>query len=73
MLPRPTSETVEILRRTLEQMERDPRFDAESMTELRRIVVNRIAELEANRELEPAMASCASPAIAGSKVSAGSK
>ncbi len=56
MLSRPALETIEILRRTLEQMERDPHFDAESMAELRRIVLNRIAELEADRVLEPAAA-----------------
>ncbi len=56
MLSRPALETIETLRRTLEQMEGDPHFDAESMAELRRIIVNRIAELEADRVLEPAAA-----------------
>ena len=67
MLPRPAMETIEILRRTLEQMESDPRFDAESMAELRRIVVNRIAELEADRVLEPAAAQGASAVLVGGK------
>jgi hypothetical protein len=68
MLARPALETIETLRRTLEQMERDPRFDTESMAELRRIVVNRIAELEAERVLEPAAATCSSDTFAGGEV-----
>ncbi len=69
MLPRPALETIEILRRTLEQMERDPRFEAESMAELRRIVVNRIAELEADRVPQAAIARASSTVVADDEVS----
>jgi hypothetical protein len=48
MIPRPASETIAILRRTLEQIEKDldPLLDAVSFNELKRIVLSRIAELE---------------------------
>ena len=68
MLPRPALETIEILRRVLEQMERDPRFDAESMAELRRILVNRIAELEADRVPQGAPAGASSTVVADDEV-----
>ena len=48
MVPRPASETIAILRRTLEHIEKDvdPLLDAAPFNELKRIVLSRIAELE---------------------------
>lgn len=53
MTPRPASETVETLRRTLQTMERDPVFDAESLAVLKRIILSRIAQLEMDTVSEP--------------------
>lgn len=52
MLQRPHPETIEILRRTLLEVEQklDPITDVASIAELKRIVLQRIAELE----IEPA-------------------
>ena len=51
---RPATETIEILRRTLLEIERDidPVADSASLVELKRIVLRRIAELEAKRAHE---------------------
>ena len=48
MSPRPVLDTIEILRRTLMEVERDldPVADASALAGLKRIVMNRIAELE---------------------------
>jgi len=48
MVSRPASETIAILRRTLEQIEKDldPLLDASPFNELKRIILTRIAELE---------------------------
>ncbi len=49
MGPRPTESTIEALRLTIHQIEQttDPGVDPESVAELKRILLNRIAELEA--------------------------
>jgi hypothetical protein len=49
MTLRPAAETIAVLRRTLEQIakELDPVSDAAALDELERIVLHRIAELEA--------------------------
>jgi hypothetical protein len=46
---RPTENTIEALRLTIQQIEQttDPSVDAQSVAELKRILLNRIAELEA--------------------------
>jgi hypothetical protein len=56
MVPRPASETIAILRRTLEQIEKDldPLLDAASFNELKRIVLSRIAELELSESIQTA-------------------
>jgi hypothetical protein len=48
MGPRPACETIAILRRTLEQVEKDfdPLLDALPLNELKRTILRRIAELE---------------------------
>jgi hypothetical protein len=48
MVPRPKKDTLESLRVTLQQLEQtaDPACDAESMAQLKRILMNRIADLE---------------------------
>ena len=48
MLSRPSSESIEVLRRTLLEVEEklSPVSDTASVAELRRIVLKRIAELE---------------------------
>lgn len=48
MSPRPVLDTIELLRRTLMEVERDldPVSDAAALAALKRIVMNRIAELE---------------------------
>ncbi len=48
MSPRPVLDTIELLRRTLMEVERDldPVTDAPALAALKRIVMNRIAELE---------------------------
>jgi len=59
MLSRPSAETIEVLRRTLLQVEQqlDPVFDAASIAELKRIVLQRIAELEIEQARELQIAS----------------
>jgi hypothetical protein len=56
MVPRPASETIAILRRTLEQIEKDldPLLDVVCFNELKRIVLSRIAELELPKSIETA-------------------
>jgi len=48
MVPHSTLETIAILRRTLEEIEKDldPALDASSFNDLKQIVLRRIAELE---------------------------
>jgi hypothetical protein len=48
MVPRPTTETIETLRRTLKQFEQTEGAtnDPVDMTEMRRILLQRVAELE---------------------------
>ena len=48
MAPRPKKDTLESLRVTLQQLEQtaDPARDADSMAQLKRVLVNRIADLE---------------------------
>ena len=48
MVPRPKKDTLESLRVTLQQLEQtaDPARDAESMAQLKRVLMNRIADLE---------------------------
>lgn len=54
MGPRPVSDTIAILHRTLEEIERDldPVSDGMALSELKRIVLNRIAELELESALQ---------------------
>ena len=54
MNPRPTRETIESLRITLHKLEQtaDREHDEQSMADLKRIVLNRIAELEMSVSLE---------------------
>ena len=54
MLTRPSFDTLVNLRQTLMQLENqlDPSVDAVSIAELKRIVVQRIAELEAENAME---------------------
>jgi hypothetical protein len=56
MVPRPAFETIAILRRTLEQIEKDldPLLDAASFNELKRIVLSRIVELELPENIQAA-------------------
>jgi hypothetical protein len=51
---RPPSETVESLRTTLQKLEQENPPDDESLTELKRILLARIAELELVQALEAA-------------------
>lgn len=55
MGPRPTESTIEALRLTIHQIEQttDPSVDAVSVAELKRILLNRIAELEADQAPAP--------------------
>jgi len=48
MVPRPKKDTLESLRVTLQQLEQtaDPARDADSMAQLKRVLMNRIADLE---------------------------
>jgi hypothetical protein len=64
MPQRPSTETIEVLFRTLLEVEQqlDPVSDAASIAELKRIVLQRIAVLEIERAREPQIASlCDSP------------
>ena len=56
MVHRPAFETIAILRRTLEQIERDfdPVLDAGPLNELKRIILRRIAELELPESIQTA-------------------
>jgi hypothetical protein len=55
MTVRPTRETLESLRITLQKMEQftDSESDANDVTELKRLLLNRIAELETLEALQP--------------------
>jgi hypothetical protein len=57
MNPRPLPNTLESLRTTLHKLEQtsDPDQDEASMTELKRVLVNRIADLELSQALSPAV------------------
>ena len=54
MPPRPVTETIAILQRTLDEIERDldPVSDGMALGELKRIILNRIAELELESVLQ---------------------
>jgi hypothetical protein len=56
MTARPSKETLESLRVTLQRLEQtiDPSADAQSLADLKRILLGRIAELEALNALLPA-------------------
>ncbi len=58
MTARPTQETLESLRVTLQKLEQttDLASDGHDVIELKRILLNRIAELEALNALQPASA-----------------
>jgi len=55
MNPRPAQETVDSLRVTLQKLEQaaDPVSDGQDVAELKRILLNRIAELETLQALQP--------------------
>ena len=55
MNPRPARETLDSLRVTLQKLEQaaDPVSDGQDVVELKRILLNRIAELEALEALQP--------------------
>jgi hypothetical protein len=64
MAVRPTHETLESLRVTLQKVEQttDPASDGQDVTELKQILLNRIGELEALQALQPQeVASAAAP------------
>ena len=63
---RPSYEAIDILRRTLIEVERDldPVADAAALSELKRVVLNRIAELEMARAREAGTPATAVPAAA---------
>jgi len=64
MAVRPTYETLESLRVTLQKLEQttDPASDGQDVTELKQILLNRIGELEALQALQPQeVASAAAP------------
>jgi hypothetical protein len=70
---RPTADTIEVLRRTLLEVEQqlDPVSDAASIAELKRIVLQRVAELEVEQASDLQIASrldFPQPAVAGSDV-----
>jgi hypothetical protein len=56
MTARPSNETLESLRVTLQRLEQtiDPSADAQSLADLKHILLVRIAELEALNDLTPA-------------------
>ncbi len=55
MTTRPARETLDSLRITLQKLEQttDPASDGQDVTELKQILLNRIAELEALQALQP--------------------
>ena len=56
MTPRPTRETLDSLRVTLQKLEQnaDPASNGQDVAELKQILLNRIAELETLNALQPA-------------------
>ncbi|MGA9669003.1 MAG: hypothetical protein WBQ94_07335 [Terracidiphilus sp.] len=63
MIPRPLPTTLESLRATLQKLEQtsDPNLDEASFGELKRIILNRIADLELSQTLEQARGEAAEP------------